>query len=105
MMQTHVRKLLAGKRWPLRSSLPTTSVLPVAEAMEYVTVHLIELSVGIARPKVVPPAAEHGRQFHNDLFHILPALLLAGALQPVGLFPSFTRAFGTPPSRSDLSSQ
>src|ERR1035441_6189649 len=88
-MQTHPVKLIAAERGSLREPLPAPPELPAAQTQEHEGVHFMELPVGIPAPEIVPPAAKHGRQFRDDLLHILPALPLAGELtHPV---PEFLR--------------
>src|SRR5579885_3663096 len=99
-MQTHPVQLIAGEWSPLRRPLPAPPVLPAAEAFDHEVVHLVELPVGIPRPEIVPPAAKYGRQFRDDLLHILPALPLAGQLSHA--IPQFLRSLRTRPPLHEM---
>jgi hypothetical protein len=76
-MQTHTVQRIELEWLPFRRPLPTASILPPAQAPDNEVVHLVELSIGIPRPEIVPPAAKHERQFRDDLLHIFPAVPLA----------------------------
>ena len=91
-MQPHPIELVTGEWRAFRGSLPAPPVLPAAQTLYHVPVHLIKLPVGIPRPEIVPPAAKYGRQFRNHLLHLLPALPLAGQLSHT--LRSFFVAFG-----------
>src|SRR6516225_3313266 len=95
-MQAHAVKLLVGKGWTLRGPLASPPALPASEFAYHVGIHLIEFSVGVARPEVVPPAAKHGSQFRNKLLHIFPALPLVGDL-PNALSKFLRRLRARPP--------
>ena len=60
----------------------------------------MELPIGIPRPEIVPPAAKHGRQFCDDLLHILPALPLAGDLSHT--VPEFLRRLRARPPLHEM---
>src|SRR5262249_60984107 len=85
----HTVKLISAERLSLGDSLPAPPELPAAQTRDHEGVHVMELPIGIPRPEIVPPAAKHGRQFCDDLLHILPALPLAGDLSHT--VPEFLR--------------
>ena len=62
-MEAHIVNLLASKGWALRGSLSASPILPASETLHHEGVHLIELSVGIAQPKIIPPDVGRGAVF------------------------------------------
>src|SRR5579864_2031331 len=94
-MQAPTVELLAGKQGTLRGALSAPPILPATKTFHHEGIHLIELPVGIARPKVIPPAAKHGRQFRDNLLHVLPVLSPAGDL--VDALAEFLRRLGARP--------
>jgi hypothetical protein len=55
-MEAHAAELRASKRKTLRGALSTAPVLPASEFAHHVGIYLIERSVGVTRPEIVPPA-------------------------------------------------
>jgi hypothetical protein len=96
LVQSHPIKLRAAKRWTPRGPLSAPPILPLAQTLYHEVVHLIEFPVGIPRPEIVPPAANDGRQFRDDLLHILPALSRPSVLAYT--IPEFLRRLRAWPS-------
>jgi hypothetical protein len=90
-------KAAGWKSWTPRGPLSAPPILPLAQTLYHEVVHLIEFRVGIPRPEIVPPAANDGRQFRDDLLHILPALSRPSVL--AGRAPALTRT-GLAPVRT-----
>src|SRR4051794_19355501 len=99
-MQSHPVELIAGEWCSLRWPLPAPPVLPASQTLDYEVVHLVELPVGIPRPEIVPPAANHRSQFRDDLLHIFPALPLVGYLSHA--VPELLRRLRTRPSLHEM---
>jgi hypothetical protein len=71
-IQIHRVELLLGPTLLPRHSLPAAPILPTFPARIDGAVQLVELPIGIAASKVIPPAAKHGIQFRDDLFTSFP---------------------------------
>src|SRR5271157_4454938 len=77
-------------------TLPGSPDHPAGQPLVHAGVQLVELPVGISRPKVVAPSPEHGVQFGDDLLPVVPAAPRLGQLMDASPDP-FHRLGRRPP--------
>ncbi len=69
-----------GKGWSPRGSLAAAPVLPAPKTLNDEVIQTVEFPIGITGTEIIPPATKYGIEFHDQLLHVFPALLLTGKL-------------------------
>jgi hypothetical protein len=79
-MEAHSVELVMGKGWPPRGSLAAAPILPAPKTLNHEVIHTMEFPIGIAGTEIISPTTKYGIEFHDQLLHVFPALLLTGKL-------------------------